>query len=200
MTRKNSAPNAANELWWNTYRKTFPAALIAFFEAEARATTARVFSASAFPVPLQDPDYAEAVLRAYADNFAAEQIEQTIEIREIRRATYFRGGLEASFIVDASVLRRPAGSNTIMMKQRAWARELQSTGRASIRVLDGFYYGHETSFWLLSVAGEVLAFEDKEHGLVQVDDNRRDELFARFTTYSARAGELSDHPLMRLPE
>ncbi|MDX3187758.1 Scr1 family TA system antitoxin-like transcriptional regulator [Streptomyces sp. MN03-5084-2B] len=186
--------------WWNAYRKVFPAAVIALFEAEAHATSARVFSASAFPTPVQEPDYAEAVLRSYGDSFTADKIQHAIAAREMRRAAYLDGGLEASFIVDASVLRRPAGSDTIMTKQRARAQELHLAGRAPINVMDGFYFGMETSFSLFTVAGDVLAFEDTEKELVQVDATRRDELAARFDDYARRATPLVDHPLLRLPE
>jgi hypothetical protein len=199
MTQNHTAPDAAGDSWWNAYRETFPASVVALFSAEAHATSARVFCASAFPTPVQEPDYAEAVLRSYGDSFTAEMIERAIAARAMRRAAYLDGGLEASFIVDASVLRRPVGSDTIMVKQHARARELHSSGRAHIRVMDGFYYGMETSFSLFSVAGDVVAFEDKENGLVQADDTRRDELVARFGNYATRATPLLDHPLLRPP-
>jgi hypothetical protein len=196
MTNNHTPP----EGWWNAYRKTFPAAVVALFEAEARAESAQFFSASAFPVPVQHPDYAEAVLRSYDDSFTAEKIRAAIAARAMRRAAYVDGGPKTSIIVDASVLRRPVGSDAIMATQRAWARKLHSSGKTPISVLDGFYYGEGITFSVFSVAGEVVAFEDTEAELVQVDDARRDVLITRFAIYSARASDLLSHPLMSLPE
>jgi len=199
MTHDHARPEGPGD-WWNAYRETFPVAVVALFEAEAHATSARVFSASAFPTPVQEPDYAEAVLRSYGDSFTADKIEHAIAARAMRRAAYLDGGLEASFVVDAAVLRRPAGSDTIMTAQHARARDLHSSGRAPIKVMDGFYYGMETSFSLFTVAGDVVAFEDTEKELVQADATRRDELVTRFDNYARRATPLVDHPLLRLPE
>ncbi|WP_091305630.1 Scr1 family TA system antitoxin-like transcriptional regulator [Amycolatopsis tolypomycina] len=199
MTHDHARREGLGE-WWNAYRKVFPAAVIALFEVEAHATSARIFSASAFPTPVQEPDYAEAVLRSYGDSFTADKIQHAIAARAMRRAAYLNGGLEASLIVDASVLRRPAGSDTIMMNQHARARDLHLSGRAPSKVMDGFYYGMETSFSLFTVAGDVVAFEDTENELVQVDATRRDKLVTRFDNYATRATPLVDHPLLRLPE
>jgi len=196
MSQDVTMSHTPGEPWWNALRGDFPEALIASIEAESRATSVRVFNASAFPVQVQEFDYLAAVLRSYQGRFPHEMIERAIVARAMRRDAFLRSKTRASVIVDASALRRPVGSDAILRSQHAWARELHSKGRVPIRVMDGFYYGKETSFTLFVVDGDVIAFEDTEKETVHVDPERRDKLVARFDEFEQRATDLLDHPLL----
>jgi hypothetical protein len=196
MAQDHTLAEDVDTPWWHTHRAHYDPANIAYFEAEARATRARVFCMSAFPTPAQTPEYAEAVLRSFTGAFASDKIERTMAVRAIRRDAYLRRELTASFIVDASVLRRPAGSEALMVAQRAHTLALHSSGQTPIKVVDGFYVGLETSFSLFDVDGIVLAFEDVEMGMVQANNARRDELVARFDELEGRSVPLPEHPLM----
>lgn len=196
MSQDVTMSHTPGEPWWDALRGDFPEALIASIEAESRATSVQVFNASAFPVQVQDFDYLAAVLRSYQGRFPDDMIERSVIARAMRRDAFLRSKIRASIIVDASALRRPVGSDAILRSQHAWARDLHSSGRVPIEVMDGFYYGLETSFTLFTVDGEVIAFEEAEKETVYVDADRRDKLVARFDEFEQRATDLLDHPLL----
>jgi len=198
MSQKSTGSHTPGKPWWDAFRAEFPEGLIACFEAEARATSARIFNVSAFPVQVQEPGYMAAVLRSYQGSVSDALIEHALAARALRREAFLRDGLRASIIVDAAVLRRqPVGPEEILRDQHEWARQLHSSGRVPIRVMDGFYTGMNTSFSLFTVDGEVVAFEDTDKKTIRVEDPaRRDELLVRFEEFEQCAIDLRDHSLL----
>ncbi len=200
MTSDQTTSNTTDAPWWNSHRRHYPKPLVAYFEAEAYATTVRSFQPFVIPALLQEPGYAEALLRSYSNTSTAEMIDRTIAVRATRRAAFLGGQQEAAFVLDASALRRPVGSDEVMKKQHAWLRELASSGRASIKVMDGAYSGMKTHFTLFTVAGETVAFVDKEKGAEQVDGARRDKLIELFDVFQQQATPLHDCSLLTVAE
>ncbi|GAB3167662.1 hypothetical protein GCM10027258_93370 [Amycolatopsis stemonae] len=200
MTQNDITADTSGESWWEAYRGgEFPDSLIEYIAAEARATSAQEYHGFVIPNPLQDPEYGERVLHAYDDKYSAELIERATVLRARRRAGFFRPGLTASFIVDGSALWRPVGSREVMKKQYARLREIQSSGKATVTVIDGVYHGMETPFTTFTVDGEIIVFESDEHKLTKVEDPaRKVELIERFNRYRQLALPIQDHPLMSL--
>lgn len=190
--------SGTGEAWWNAHRGRYPDALIAYFEAEARATATRQFQPSLISAAWQEPGYAEAVVRSFSSRYPAELIDRTIAVRATRRAAFLRGGLqEAAFVLDASALRRPVGSAELMAAQHAWLRELDSSGRASIQVVDGVYDGMASHFSLFTVDGKVVAFVDNGEEPEQVNDPAKvKKLVERFDRLRQQATPLRDWRLM----
>ncbi|MFI5591235.1 DUF5753 domain-containing protein [Amycolatopsis sp. NPDC051758] len=195
----NQTTPAAAEPWWNAHRGHYPDTLIAYFEAEARATATRQFQPSLISAALQEPEYAEAVVRHFSYRYPSELIDRTIAVRATRRAAFLRSGMrEAAFVLDASVLRRPVGSDETMAKQHAWLRELDSSRRASIQIMDGVYDGLGSHFSIFVVAGTVVAFVDRGDELEQVEDTGTlNKLVERFERFRQQATPLRDCSLIK---
>jgi hypothetical protein len=193
MTHDQTTSGTANEPWWIVHERHYLKGLVEYGKVESRATAVRQFQPFVIPALLQEPGYAEALLRQYADAYPAEFIERTLEVRATRRAAFLSSDTKASFVLDASVLRRPVGSDAIMRQQLAWLHELDSSGRASIKVMDGVYDGMEDHFSLFDVDGQVVAFADAGKGIKQVeDDDRKSELVALFGRFQKHAAPLRD--------
>ncbi len=102
MTSDQTTSNTTDGPWWNSHRRHYRKPLIAYFEAEAHATTVRSFQPFVIPALLQEPGYAEALLRSYSNTSTAEMIDRTIAVRATRRAAFLGGLQEATFVLDAS--------------------------------------------------------------------------------------------------
>ncbi|OXM59114.1 DUF5753 domain-containing protein [Amycolatopsis vastitatis] len=193
MTHDQTTPKTANEPWWIVHEGHYSKELVEYGKVESRATTLRQLQPFVIPALLQEPGYAEALLHQYADAYPTEFIERTIEVRATRRAAFLSSDTKASFVLDASVLRQPVGSDATMRQQLAWLHELDSSGRASITVMDGVYDGMEDHFSLFHVDGQVVAFADAGKGIKQVeDDDQKSELVALFERFQKRAAPLRD--------
>jgi hypothetical protein len=170
--------------------------LIDYFATEADATVMWQFQPAVVPALVQHPDYANALLSQLGRIHTVEQIERDKAIRAARRAVFRRGGLLASIVLDASVLRRQVGSDKIMRKQWDWLLHLESSSRVSFRVVDGVYDGMEEAFTLFTVAGQVVAFTAKGELMEQVDGARKERFITLFEDFHEHGVSLRDCPVV----
>ncbi len=193
----NPKPSARAEhsRWWESHKEHYSAPLISYFRNEFKATAARHYQPFVFPAVMQTPEYADAVLRAYRGKHTDALIDRTRQVRELRREIFLSNTMNYTAVLDAATLRRPVGSDTVMQEQIDWLRELDSTGRAKIAIVDGVYPGMVNDFTLLTVAGDTVAFASDDESTVRANNVRRNKLITCFDGYKEFATPLRDYSL-----
>jgi hypothetical protein len=192
MTQDQTTPGAPDEPWWNQHRGHYSDELVEYIRVEAAAMAVKQFQSSVVPAVLQHPDYAEANLLQYLETVDTKMIDRTRDVRARRRELFLSGRMEASFVLHGSALQTQIGSQEIMLSQRAWLQELDSSGRASIKVTEDDV--QEGPFTLFTVGEEVVAFANMGKEIATVDDDRRNTLITVFDNLYTRAVPIRDYP------
>jgi len=145
--------------WWRGYGDVAPATLLALIDYESAASAISQFEPMFVPGILQTEEYALAVLRvSYGEGSPAERVPALVDLRTRRRDLLTSEGAPAfSFLLDESVIRRPAGSPAVMSRQLLHLASLADLPNVTIRIVPyaaGLHPGMRGAF-------KVIEFDDE---------------------------------------
>jgi transcriptional regulator with XRE-family HTH domain len=145
--------------WWRRYGDVAPATLLEVIDYESAASAISQFEPMFVPGILQTEEYALAVLRvSYGEGSPAERVPALVDLRTRRRDLLTSEGAPAfSFLLDESVIRRPAGSPAVMSRQLLHLASLADLPNVTIRIVPyaaGLHPGMRGAF-------KVIEFDDE---------------------------------------
>jgi transcriptional regulator with XRE-family HTH domain len=145
--------------WWRGYGDVAPATLLELIDYESAASAISQFEPMFVPGILQTEEYALAVLRvSYGEGSPAERVPALVDLRTRRRDLLTSEGAPAfSFLLDESVIRRPAGSPAVMSRQLLHLASLADLPNVTIRIVPyaaGLHPGMRGAF-------KVIEFDDE---------------------------------------
>lgn len=109
------AREARKKGWWHAYGGVPRSPYLGLEEAAQQIST---YETMLVPGLLQTPAYARTVIRTMHPELSAEDIEQRIELREVRQRLLTQNDPPiVSAILDEAVLRRPVGSRGTVQEQ-----------------------------------------------------------------------------------
>lgn len=119
------------------YREHLTEAYRRLIEYEAEATAIRYFSIYFLPGPLQEPDYAAALMHLWDGEMPKAKIDALIEARKLRREALFSRirSVELLVLLDESVLMRPIGGVRTFVQQLRQLHRLASDDYIKIRMV-----------------------------------------------------------------
>jgi transcriptional regulator with XRE-family HTH domain len=164
--------------WWRGYGDVAPATLLELIDYESAASIISQFEPMFVPGILQIEEYAREVLRlAYGEGSPAERVPALVDLRTKRRDLLTSEDAPTfSFLLDESVIRRPAGSPAIMDRQLLHLAGLAELPNVTIRVVPysaGLHPGMRGPFKVIEFDDEPdenIAFLEGSHGDFISDD------------------------------
>lgn len=140
---------------WSSYREQLPAWFRAFVDLESDASTIRQYQAEIIPGILQTQAYITAMLSDAWSHDAAASQQQQVEIR-LKRQSILDDGVQLSFVLSESAVRRTVGRAEVMREQLAHLIELSRRPSITIQILP---FGAQT-YVPPSFSFVILRFED----------------------------------------
>ncbi|HEU4914566.1 MAG TPA: DUF5753 domain-containing protein [Candidatus Saccharimonadales bacterium] len=153
--------------WWAPYNHALPPGYRQFLEAEAAATTIRIFNYTVMPGLLQTEAYATDVTRQFSPILSNEDIGKRIALRMERQWRLFerRPLPDVRVLIDESVLLRTIGSIQAHGEQLEHLLHLIQERRTTLQVLP-FNAGR---IWPLLNCLPFVLFETPQGSLLSME-------------------------------
>ncbi|WDZ85996.1 helix-turn-helix domain-containing protein [Micromonospora cathayae] len=133
---KTMAQDAWQKGWWDGFSANVAGSLIDWIWLESRATEIRSFQLVVVPGLLQIRSYAEALIRAWDESAADEQVSRFVDVRMKRQRRLEEGEpVYFSAVIDEGALRRTVGGPEVMRQQLAHLRMLAGWPNVEIMIL-----------------------------------------------------------------
>jgi transcriptional regulator with XRE-family HTH domain len=171
--------------WWRGYTGVAPDTLLQLIDYENAASSISHFEPMFVPGILQIEEYALAVLRvSYGEGSSAERVPALVDLRTRRRKLLSsEDAPKFSFVLDESVVRRPAGSTATMSRQLNHLVTLADQPNVTIQVVPftaGLHPGMRGAFKVIEFddePDETVAFLEGAHGDVITDDREQTQRY-----------------------
>jgi transcriptional regulator with XRE-family HTH domain len=155
------ATGTSTQGWWEDYSDVLPDWFGLYVGLEAAATEIRIYDPELVPGLLQTPVYLRALFADSGVEITGEAIQRQIKLRQERQQiiTVRTPPLALTAILNAGVLARRVGGETVMAEQTARLRELNQLDDVDIRVMPWEVGGHAA---MHIGAFEILDFADPD--------------------------------------
>ena len=167
------ARGARQSPWWQSYSDVAPDELLELMNYESASSAVSQFETALVPGILQTADYARAVLQVLYDENSEEREERLVQLWMKRKDLLTsENAPEFSFALDESVIRRPAGSHSVMRQQFRHLVDVADLPNVKIQVVPfaaGIHRGIAGAF-------EVVQFEDEPDENIVFREGQRDSI------------------------
>lgn len=189
------AAAARQKGWWEDFEQPGDKAFVTYIGYESGASTIRVSEALVIPGQLQTPEYTKGVLESF--QIPQEVIQRVIRFRTARQHHLAERKPEQTYIIDESILRRPAGRALPAQLRHliAAARNPEITIQV-IPLEQGYHFGLRGPFSLLGFdvpLNDVLYVENTLQGDLFITEMEEQISRSAAPTIPDPAGTLAAH-------
>jgi transcriptional regulator with XRE-family HTH domain len=136
----NLAEQANRPGWWHRFNDILPDWFQSYVGMEEAATSIRVYEPQLVPGLLQTPQYTAAVLTVC--DIPIGEAERHVILRKERQRRFAEGRLKLWAIVEETALRRPVGSQEILLDQLRYLLSLTGRPNLTLQVIRDGMGGH----------------------------------------------------------